>query len=171
MLSPRQTYRFEVQKRMYPDLPAGATVLDLGIEDGLTGQQLRAEFGSSICLVGVDAWEPCVKEAPDCYDSLVCGDAIEFLRTLENQSVDLIVAAELIEHYDRDEGLELLNECDRVARWTLITTPNGFMKQGKIKDNPYQVHRSGWTMRDFEYAYMLEVNSEHDLICAMLESV
>ncbi len=32
----------------------------------------------------------------------------------------------------------------------IIFTPNGFLPQGKYDDNPWQIHRSGWTSKEME---------------------
>lgn len=40
---------------------------------------------------------------------------------------------------------------ERIAlRAVVIMTCNGFMEQVELDGNPYQVHKSGWTVEDFE---------------------
>lgn len=149
-----------------PVLIGYATVLDLGIEDGLSGRQVREIYGGDVTLVGVDIWPLACKDAPDCYSAVVCQDAIEFLKTLENNSVDLIICAELIEHYEAEKAKELLREMFRVGEDVIVTTPWGFMRQDAIKGNVHQVHLSGHNLSDFEDFGVVYASREHRIICA-----
>ncbi len=47
--------------------------------------------------------------------------------------------------------MKLLDDMERIAKEKVIVyTPNGFLPQGTVRDNPYQVHLSGWTTEEFE---------------------
>jgi len=66
------------------------------------------------------------------------------------RSFDAVVALDVIEHFERSEGLQLLVAMERIARKRVIVfTPNGFLPQGEFDENPWQIHRSGWTPVDF----------------------
>lgn len=64
--------------------------------------------------------------------------------------VDCVVSIGNIEHLKKDDGYRLL---DKVENWAnkvvIFETPNGFVHQGAIDGNQYQIHLSGWTPRDF----------------------
>lgn len=70
------------------------------------------------------------------------------LPTFKDRSFDLVFALDVIEHLEKPDGGRMLSEMERVARRrVLIFTPNGFYPQES--DDPWQVHRSGWTHADF----------------------
>jgi hypothetical protein len=60
--------------------------------------------------------------------------------------VDAVVALDVIEHLEKEQGLELLSQLEALARRRVILfTPNGFVPQPAEADNPWQEHRSGFT--------------------------
>lgn len=81
------------------------------------------------------------------------------LALMPNQSVDSVFLLDLIEHLDKEEGAQLLSECNRVARVQVVVfTPLGFMTQeympGEVDGwgfhgSEWQVHKSGWEPSDF----------------------
>lgn len=61
-------------------------------------------------------------------------------------SFDCVVALDVIEHFDNEGGLRLLDAMERIAaKKVVIFTTNGFVAQPATADNPHQLHRSGWT--------------------------
>jgi hypothetical protein len=76
-------------------------------------------------------------------------DVLEIGDQFEPGSFDVALACDLLEHLDREAGLQLLILMELVARQrVVILTPNGFVPQGETWSNPLQVHRSGWTVDD-----------------------
>jgi len=65
------------------------------------------------------------------------------------KSYDCVMALDVLEHLEKADGFQLLEEMEKIAKKKIIVqTPNGFMPQ---KDEcPLQVHRSGWVINDFE---------------------
>jgi hypothetical protein len=86
-------------------------------------------------------------------------DANNIVRILADQSVDSIFLIDVIEHLSKDEGLEILNQCCRIARRQIgVFTPLGFVAQEfedeeqdawGLSGTDLQRHRSGWTPDDF----------------------
>ena len=81
--------------------------------------------------------------------------------------VDTIFLLDVIEHLDKEHGLELMKAFSRIARHqVVIFTPLGFVEQehpdGKdawgLDGGKWQQHRSGWTPDDFD-------NSWEFLVC------
>lgn len=77
-----------------------------------------------------------------------------------DKSVDSVFALDFIEHLEKDDGLRMLREAERVARQQIVVlTPHGFYPQSY--DDPtmpdrwgmdggyWQTHRSGWGPEDF----------------------
>jgi glycosyltransferase involved in cell wall biosynthesis len=87
----------------------------------------------------------------------------EALKFLPDQSVDSVFLLDVIEHLEKGEGLHLLEECERLARKQIVIfTPLGFMPQNYemgqgdawgLDGGEYQVHKSGWTPKDFNHSW------------------
>lgn len=121
--------------------------LDMGTEFGHTGRILKESFPA--CFVdGVEIHGPMLQECKEhhgeFYDDLYHADALEFLRITRRQ-YDVIVAAEIIEHLDKEKGWDLLATMRAKAKHlAIVTSPIGFKAQGPIHDNPHEVHLCGW---------------------------
>jgi O-antigen chain-terminating methyltransferase len=99
-------------------------VLDLGCGDGDFVEML-GERG--IAALGVDRDAACCREAARRGVEVVCQDLFEYLRGLEEESVDGIFASHLVEHLTYREVMELLSLARRALTKggrILLTTPN-----------------------------------------------
>ena len=78
---------------------------------------------------------------------------------LPDKSVDTVIAFDVIEHLEREDGLKLMEQCKRVARQQAVFfTPYGFVEQSYeeseldrwgMQGGYWQTHRSGWKPDDF----------------------
>lgn len=97
--------------------------------------------------VGLDFYEPYIvqSKAKRIHNDYVIGDVKEM--PFKDKSFDVAVSIEVLEHLDKDDGLKMIKEMERVAkRKIILTTPNGFLATyGGPKDNPREKHLSGWT--------------------------
>jgi hypothetical protein len=80
------------------------------------------------------------------------------LPLLPADSVDTVFALDVIEHFEKAEGLRFLEEAARVARRQIVVfTPMGFFAQScdgredrwGMDGGHWQNHRSGWLPEDF----------------------
>jgi len=86
--------------------------------------------------------------------------ALNVLTRLPDKSIDSIFMLDFIEHVEKEEGLKILSECERIARVQVILfTPLGFLQQDyeegdtdgwDLHGTEWQVHKSGWTPEDFD---------------------
>ena len=68
-----------------------------------------------------------------------------------SSEVDCVVSIGNIEHLRKDDGIQLLNEIEKLAKKLVIfETPNGFVHQGSVDGNKYQIHLSGWLPSEFK---------------------
>lgn len=84
----------------------------------------------------------------------------EFLYNLPDRSIDSIFMLDFIEHVTKEDGLQIINECNRVARnQIIIFTPLGFLPQiyneneldgWGLHGTHWQEHKSGWDPTDFD---------------------
>ena len=124
------------------------TLLDVGCGERSPLQSVARRMHHS---VGLDAFEPAIETARalKIHDDYVLGDARKLGDLFEPKSFDCVAATDLIEHLDREEGLELLRAMESIARRrVVIFTPNGFLPQEPFGGNEFQRHRSGWSARE-----------------------
>jgi len=102
--------------------------------------------------VGVDGHEPSLAESKrrGIHTECVQANLLEIEARFGPRSFDCVTLLEVIEHFPREQGLELLGQCERIARKAVVlSTPNGFVPQSGTEDNPMMAHVSGWTVDDF----------------------
>lgn len=82
------------------------------------------------------------------YNKIMIGEAIETLRDLPDNSYEMVVAIDILEHFHKEDGMVFIRELKRVASGlVLISTPKEFIEQ-EFEENPYETHRSLWTQDD-----------------------
>jgi len=88
------------------------------------------------------------------YDNIFEENALDFLRRTEFR-YDLINCGDVIEHFEKKEGEELIELCIEKGRCVLITVPIGkHWAQSGTPENPYEEHKSIWYNSDFtKYKY------------------
>ena len=125
------------------------TGLDIGCGETSPLAPLRARGFRSI---GIDASPECIERArrKGLHDDYYCADIRTFpLRSLA--PIEVVVMSHVIEHFSRDEGLNLLREAEQLAgRLLYVETPHGFVEPAYYDGDPFQRHRSGWFPWDFE---------------------
>lgn len=134
------------------------TVLDLG--SGIMPQR----FVVPLVHICVDAHRPYLQHLQRDFGRdpryvFLHGRWDEVVPRLPDRSVDSVFALDFIEHLEKDEGLRMLREAERVARRQVVVyTPHGFYPQTHrdgasdrwgLDGGDWQTHRSGWTPEDF----------------------
>lgn len=159
--SSRQRLRFSLMRaalrswaRTRPASAHPPCVLDLGVEFGDAGVLARRVLGRAAVIHGVDLWPRAIERAlaTGAYTTLHLRNARD--EVLDGSHLcDVAIAAEIVEHFDREAGDELV----RQLRWkvapgglAIVTAPLGWMPQGPIGGNPHEVHRSAWSPLDLE---------------------
>ncbi|MDW8465034.1 MAG: class I SAM-dependent methyltransferase [Chloroherpetonaceae bacterium] len=129
-------------------LSAGTTLLDVGCGGS---SPIRFFSHKLHYAVGVDAFLPAIEQsrAHKIHHEYRQMDVLALETAFPPQSFDVVVALDVIEHFEKADGYQLIASMERIARRkVIIFTPNGFQPQGDFNDNPYQLHRSGWTVKD-----------------------
>lgn len=99
-------------------------------------------------ILGIDRHEPSLRNNGNLYAGLVLSDVLA--APVGAKSVDAAVSLDVIEHLERADGERLIEAMEAMARRSVVIyTPNGFLPQKASADNPWQLHRSGWTVEDF----------------------
>lgn len=135
--------------RLRQELRNVASVLDVGCGARSPLRRIPKTFAS----VGVDIFQPSIDASRknNIHDSYVRCDVMDIDKKFKKNSFDAVIALDLIEHIDKKKGSALLSKMEHIAcRKVILLTPNGFINQDPYEDNPYQVHKSGWSVDDFE---------------------
>ncbi len=77
------------------------------------------------------------------YDHMYTGNALDLLPTLDTR-YDLILIIDVLEHFDYNTGMGLLDECMDRGRNIIISTPKDIGSQTDCFGNPFETHRFQW---------------------------
>jgi len=127
------------------------TFLDVGCGKGVMGCLLRI-YREPKRIVGVDVFNPYLEfvRKMGMYDSVLRLDVSESQLPFERNEFDIVFCLEVIEHLEKDRGLRLLQELERVGRRVIVSTPGSFAAQAHFDGNVNQEHKSQYTVKDFE---------------------
>ncbi len=102
-----------------------SSILDIGCNTGRGGVELKKKF-PKVKLIGLDLVEDRLKKIPSgIYENLICNEGHN--TGLESNSIDIIVAGEVIEHIEKSKIESTLKEFYRILKPSgllLTTTPN-----------------------------------------------
>jgi len=84
------------------------------------------------------------------YDNLFICDAFNFIKELKT-SYDLIICGDVIEHFEKKIGKEIIDICLEKSNFVLINVPIGKgWEQTQKNDNIFEEHLSVWFLDDFK---------------------
>lgn len=142
-----------------------ATMLDVGCGPGIYGALSRVFLeGDNLYDRATSSWNKKEnwKVRIDCiegfgkyitdlhryvYNDILVGNALEVFGGLKEQSCDLVIAIDILEHFEKEEGIRFVRELQRIGRTVLVATPATFIEQTEPV-NPLEDHRSLWTKED-----------------------
>jgi hypothetical protein len=148
-------------------------VLDLGMGFGGNAAVVRQWLDLGVqpwqtFLVGVEAWANYRNPLWDLYN-LVVLDNIERFGSRCRDQFDCVLLTEVIEHFSLAEGKEvirLFQQCVARDGLLLVSTPAAFIEQGACYGNPYECHRSLWTVDDFaQLGFETQIVGQDDWYC------
>ncbi len=135
------------------------SILDVGVGFGRWGILFR-EFleiweGSKYdgdwerIIDGVEIYPAYIKEYHKYfYTNIYLQDALDFLKKTES-GYDLVNFGDVIEHFEKKQGEELLKLAVEKSKYVLATVPIGKHWPQAPTQNPYEEHKSVWYDSDF----------------------
>jgi hypothetical protein len=102
------------------------------------------------------------------YNNIYVGDMRQEIHKVGKY--DLLFLGDVIEHIEKQEGIEFLRECLKHTNKALIvTTPEKETDQGAACGHALEVHRSFWTVEDFSQfgRYVAQI-TEGDILVAIV---
>ncbi|MGH8905612.1 MAG: class I SAM-dependent methyltransferase [Egibacteraceae bacterium] len=97
--------------------------------------------------VGIDAFDRSLSRSrvSGIHTDYASMDVLRIEGEFAPKSFDCVVALDLIEHLEKDDGLRLIQAMEAIARNKVVVfTPNGFLPQAAYENNELQEHLSGW---------------------------
>ena len=138
-------YRTELRKIV----KGNRTLLDVGCG---SNSPIKS-FSHKLHTEGVDCFEPSIKKSQEkeIHNKYHKINLMHLSKKIENKSFDCVLASDVIEHFTKKEGEKLIEMIESIAKKkVIIYTPNGFLKQGEYDNNPWQVHKSGWYVKEMQ---------------------
>src|SRR4051812_5594090 len=115
-------------------------VLDVGCSDG-RGSEVLGDVGA----FGVDVYGPALLAARQAGRRVLPAQADARRLPYRTGSFDVVVALDVIEHFDKPDALSMISEMERVSRnIVVLLTPNGFVPQPETDEERWQEPRCGF---------------------------
>ena len=127
------------------------TILDVAC-----GLSFKSKYIPAQVRVGVDIYDEYFKHIEiDVPYAVVKYDVRKLKDIFVPKSFDLVIALDIIEHLEKEESLELIRQCEEIAKLgVVLETPKGYIPQNlDIQGHgghEWQTHRSGWEPKDLE---------------------
>lgn len=85
------------------------------------------------------------------YDKIHIADAFEFIPSSSPGEYDIMIMGDVLEHFDKDKALTLLNASIARGKHVLLNIPIGSeWPQGTVYGNEFETHRSIWTTEELD---------------------
>ena len=102
------------------------------------------------------------------YSNIFIGNISDLIGKLDHY--DVILMADVIEHFKKKDGLKLLDKLfDKTNKLLIITTPPFDYQQGEFLGNKFERHESSWKAIDFKkFENKAIVNVNNNSLCIFL---
>lgn len=108
-------------------------------------------------MIGIDGWLPIVEQLRTDLEDMghifiwhldLSGRLLE---AANDNSIDVCLAIDLVEHFEKDDAWRLIGHMERIARKrVVIFTPDGFKQQERDDNSEFQKHRCGFIPKEFK---------------------
>jgi SAM-dependent methyltransferase len=119
------------------------TILDVGCGTG--EPMIYINRKQKYVTTGLDVFPEYINicKKKQSHDNYIVGDA---LTAKIERHFDLVLCSRVLEHFTREQGIELINKMENIANvQVIIVTPVGDFKQSEFDGNKYQEHKYIWS--------------------------
>jgi predicted TPR repeat methyltransferase len=142
----------EIATKVIVEKPAN-NVLDIGIGYGFYGKFIKSK-NPEANIYGIEIYPKYITDQLDYYKTIFLCNAKDFEYELLKSKIDLVIAADVIEHFSKDEATVLLKRLMSLFPRGVITIPVNVVKDGivyfeaplKEHENKHEIHQSNWTV-------------------------
>jgi hypothetical protein len=145
------TYNRDFMSILNGLMSSSESILDIGSGIGVLLEQYAARF-----IVALDIHRPYLEKRVYTSSRIIPinADAQDINRLFLPKTFQMVTLVDTIEHFTKQDGLELLKKAELVARdRVIIFTPRGFFPQSVdhygLSGEKYQTHYSGWEPEEF----------------------
>ncbi len=147
------TYPAEIRKL----IPKGSKVLDVGCGDGHNMAWVNAYGDYKVIGVDINSKDIAIAKKRKCYLSPYVSVyrqvfAADLTKKLPfNKKFDVVVCSQIVEHLEKRYALVLINKLEKLAsKRVIVATINGFFQFNHRNPGKYDIHRSGWSEKEFQ---------------------
>ena len=143
-------------------------LLRLGLERGYADISDRSNW--QVRIDGIEAFAGYIGDIQrSVYNEIHLGTVQKTIGNLG--TYDVILLGDVIEHLEKDEGVQLLKELVNKARLRVVlATPNGRYDQDAMFGNQFEKHRSVWSPADFAAYPGCEIYANRKSLIAVLSN-
>lgn len=127
------------------------TLLDVGCGTASPVRFIKRTMDTT----GIDIYPKAVSisRSKRIHDRYKVGDITKLTHIFSGTRFDAVMSIDVIEHLTKSQGTALMRNMEKLAtKRVIILTPNGYLHQHAIDNNPFQTHKSGWQAQDFRDA-------------------
>lgn len=135
------------------ELESAAEGCESLLDIGCGAESPIKRFSKKFQSTGVDAHKPSIEKSKEIgiHNNYYNINVLDIDKTFDDNSYECVLSSDLIEHLEKEEGYKLIKMMEKIAsKKVIIFTPNGFLKQGEYDSNPFQVHKSGWSVEEMK---------------------
>lgn len=129
-------------------------ILDLGTGTGKWGFLLREQLEFAVNRIDRADWRITIDGVEGCpqyvgdhqravYNEIYVDDVLRFLRSYAGPHYDVVLALDLIEHFEPEDAVEMVSRALDVSTYAIIATPKGYYPQ-EGHENALERHMSWW---------------------------
>jgi hypothetical protein len=110
-------------------------------------------FSDELDATGVDGFAPAIEASKQrgIHKRYLLMDLNDIGEKIPEKSYDCVLCADVVEHFEKEQSRKFIGMLERIARRRVVLfTPNGYVPQGAVDGNEFQIHRCGWEVDELE---------------------
>jgi SAM-dependent methyltransferase len=132
---------------------APASVLDIGPGAGKYGRMVNALRKEGVkverlAALEIDPGYIARFELASIYDEVRCGDAARLADARSDETFDLVILGDVLEHLKKSDGIDLVDFLYYRVKYLLLVIPIDYI-QGAWEGHAHEAHISTWYPSDF----------------------